>query len=75
MSVEEITCLLLILLRVMPKRPCAVALTPDESTLLCADKFGDIYSLPLMGQTRDSILCPADNKQALGNGSNGASTK
>ena len=32
----------------MPKRPCAVSLTPDENTILCADKFGDVYSLPLL---------------------------
>lgn len=32
----------------MPKRPCAVILTPDENTILCADKFGDVYSLPLV---------------------------
>ncbi|MCJ1270810.1 tRNA (guanine-N(7)-)-methyltransferase non-catalytic subunit trm82 [Lobaria immixta] len=34
--------------RLMPKRPCAVILTPDEKTILCADKFGDVYSLPLI---------------------------
>ena len=34
----------------MPKRPSAVVLTPDNSTILCADKFGDVYSLPLFGQ-------------------------
>lgn len=34
----------------MPKRPCAIVLTPDDSTILCADKFGDVYSLPLVGQ-------------------------
>ncbi|EEH19112.1 hypothetical protein PABG_01431 [Paracoccidioides brasiliensis Pb03] len=32
--------------RCMPKRPCAVVLSPDESTILCGDKFGDVYSLP-----------------------------
>ena len=35
----------------MPKRPCAVILTPDDLTILCADKFGDVYSLPLRGQS------------------------
>ena len=67
--------LLLIKNRVMPKRPCAVALTPDESTLLCADKFGDVFSLPLLGQTYDPVSCPADDKQGLGNGPNGAPPK
>ena len=31
----------------MPKRPCSVTLTKDEGTILCADKFGDVYALPL----------------------------
>lgn len=31
----------------MPKRPSAVAIGPD-SQILCADKFGDVYSLPLI---------------------------
>ena len=31
----------------MPKRLCSVALTPDEQTIIAADKFGDVYSLPL----------------------------
>lgn len=31
----------------MPKRPSALALTPDGQTILCGDKFGDAYSLPL----------------------------
>lgn len=32
----------------MPKRPCAIALTADETTIVCADKFGDVYSIPLL---------------------------
>jgi tRNA (guanine-N(7)-)-methyltransferase subunit TRM82 len=32
----------------MPKRPCAIAITEDDSTIVAADKFGDIYSLPLL---------------------------
>ncbi|KAK3498627.1 hypothetical protein B0T13DRAFT_417533 [Neurospora crassa] len=34
--------------RAMPKRPCALALTPDDKTILSADKFGDVFSLPLL---------------------------
>ncbi|KND95004.1 tRNA (guanine-N(7)-)-methyltransferase non-catalytic subunit trm82 [Tolypocladium ophioglossoides CBS 100239] len=33
--------------RTMPKRPSAVTITPD-SQIICADKFGDVYSLPLI---------------------------
>ncbi|KZF25937.1 hypothetical protein L228DRAFT_257451 [Xylona heveae TC161] len=33
--------------RCMPKRPSSVIVTSD-STILCADKFGDVYSLPLL---------------------------
>lgn len=32
----------------MPKRPSALALTPDGQKILCGDKFGDAYSLPLL---------------------------
>jgi tRNA (guanine-N(7)-)-methyltransferase subunit TRM82 len=31
----------------MPKKPCAVTFTSDDSTIICADKFGDVYALPL----------------------------
>lgn len=34
--------------RSMPKRPCAVQVMPDNATILCGDKFGDVYSLPLI---------------------------
>ncbi|KAL2123254.1 hypothetical protein VTJ04DRAFT_3709 [Mycothermus thermophilus] len=34
--------------RAMPKRPCALALTRDNKTILSADKFGDVYALPLI---------------------------
>ncbi len=34
--------------RCMSKRLCAIVLTPDDSTILAADKFGDVYSLPLL---------------------------
>ncbi len=32
----------------MPKRPCAIALTADETSIVCGDKFGDVYSIPLL---------------------------
>ncbi|KAK2046985.1 WD repeat domain-containing protein [Colletotrichum somersetense] len=34
--------------RQMPKRPCSVLICPDDQTVLSADKFGDVYSLPLI---------------------------
>ncbi|KAK2004646.1 WD repeat domain-containing protein [Colletotrichum falcatum] len=34
--------------RQMPKRPCSVLICPDNQTILSADKFGDVYSLPLI---------------------------
>ncbi|KAL2880008.1 tRNA (guanine-N(7)-)-methyltransferase non-catalytic subunit trm82 [Colletotrichum sp. CLE4] len=34
--------------RQMPKRPCSVLICPDNETVLSADKFGDVYSLPLI---------------------------
>lgn len=32
----------------MPKRPSAIALTCNDTTILSADKFGDVYSIPLL---------------------------
>ncbi|KAK3904853.1 hypothetical protein C8A05DRAFT_42150 [Staphylotrichum tortipilum] len=37
--------------RAMPKRPCSLALTLDNRTILSADKFGDVYALPLLPST------------------------
>ncbi|KAH8676880.1 hypothetical protein BGZ60DRAFT_526302 [Tricladium varicosporioides] len=34
--------------RVMPKRPSALTITSDSTTIISADKFGDVYSLPLL---------------------------
>ncbi|KIN04850.1 hypothetical protein OIDMADRAFT_39319 [Oidiodendron maius Zn] len=48
----------------MPKRPCAITITQDNSTIIAADKFGDVYSLPLLfselevDQTPGSIATP-----------------
>ncbi|KAL9093799.1 MAG: hypothetical protein Q9159_000101 [Coniocarpon cinnabarinum] len=30
----------------LPKRPCALSFTSDSGTLLCGDKFGDVYAIP-----------------------------
>lgn len=42
-------CLKLVKRQVFPKRPCAVSTTMDDSDLIVADKFGDVYSLPIDG--------------------------
>lgn len=38
-------CLNLIKRQIIPKRPCAVSI--DEQTLIVADKFGDVYCIPI----------------------------
>ena len=38
------------MLRSMPKRPCAITVSPDDSIIFCGDKFGDVYALPLLGR-------------------------
>lgn len=32
----------------MPKRPCAISMAESDSTILLADKFGDVYAMPLL---------------------------
>lgn len=44
--------------RSMPKRPSSIALTSDDSSILCADKFGDVYSLPLLPGEQKSLPKP-----------------
>lgn len=38
----------------MLKRPCAITLSQDDSTIIIADKFGDVYSIPLVFEERQS---------------------
>ena len=38
----------------MLKRPCAVKITSEDSRIICADKFGDVHSLPLLTGAPDS---------------------
>ncbi|KAF2186820.1 guanine-N(7)--methyltransferase subunit TRM82 [Zopfia rhizophila CBS 207.26] len=39
--------------RCMARRPSAIALAPDDSTILSADKFGDVYAVPLLQPPED----------------------
>jgi tRNA (guanine-N(7)-)-methyltransferase subunit TRM82 len=39
----------------MPKRPCSLAVTKDGSTIITADKFGDVYSIPLLFTALDEF--------------------
>ena len=40
----------------MPKRPCAIAITPDGAHIICGDKFGDVYALPLVPKSGSPAL-------------------
>lgn len=51
--------------RPMPKRPCSLAFTADGQTILSADKFGDVYALPLVPQEeRGPVSTPASESPA-----------
>ncbi|KAE8832793.1 hypothetical protein HRS9122_08506 [Pyrenophora teres f. teres] len=39
--------------RCMSRRPSSIILTSDDTTILCADKFGDVYALPLLPLPED----------------------
>jgi len=59
----------------MPKRPCSITFTTDNSTILCADKFGDVYSLPLMGKTYEISAGKAKGNDGNSNEENGEAPK
>lgn len=40
----------------MSRRPSSITLTSDDSTILCADKFGDVHALPLLQGPEDDIV-------------------
>ncbi|KAH7364496.1 guanine-N(7)--methyltransferase subunit trm82 [Rhexocercosporidium sp. MPI-PUGE-AT-0058] len=43
--------------RTMPKRPCSITISADDKTIISADKFGDVYSLPLIPSLA-SVMMP-----------------
>lgn len=45
----------------MPKRPCTIIVTPDNSAILCGDKFGDVYELPL--HPAEEVILPERKHQ------------
>ncbi|KAL8666705.1 MAG: hypothetical protein Q9202_001243 [Teloschistes flavicans] len=54
--------------RSMPKKPCAITLTPDESTIICGDKFGDVYALPLLPNEDNNEHDPTSQSKTVGDG-------
>ncbi|KAL4877146.1 hypothetical protein BJY04DRAFT_199027 [Aspergillus karnatakaensis] len=46
-QIEENSSFLELSARSMPKRPCAITFT-DKNDILIGDKFGDVYSMPLI---------------------------
>ncbi|KAI1345153.1 hypothetical protein F5Y15DRAFT_364988 [Xylariaceae sp. FL0016] len=41
--------------RTMPKRPCSMSITSDPQAIICADKFGDVYAVPLIPSSTTSL--------------------
>ncbi|RDW78136.1 hypothetical protein BP5796_05988 [Coleophoma crateriformis] len=52
--------------RAMPKRPCAVVITDDDSTIISADKFGDVYALPLLPEETSAEAPSAEEDSKTG---------
>ncbi|KAF2636624.1 guanine-N(7)--methyltransferase subunit TRM82 [Massarina eburnea CBS 473.64] len=50
--------------RCMARRPCSIDLTSNDSTILCADKFGDVYSLPLIPPPEDELNVMPESEKA-----------
>jgi tRNA (guanine-N(7)-)-methyltransferase subunit TRM82 len=47
----------------MAKRPSSITLTADDMTIMCADKFGDVYSLPLLPSPEDEQAVTPELKE------------
>lgn len=43
----------------MPKRPCSITLTQGNTDILSADKFGDVYAIPLLPNEESTTPQPA----------------
>jgi tRNA (guanine-N(7)-)-methyltransferase subunit TRM82 len=48
----------------MSRRPSSITLTSDNTTILCADKFGDVYALPLLPSPDDDKVEEQPEKPA-----------
>lgn len=48
--------------RCMPKRPSALAITDHEDRILIADKFGDVYSIPLLLDPEQEAIFLAESE-------------
>lgn len=48
----------------MSRRPSSITLAADDSTILCADKFGDVYALPLIYAPEEEIPETSENEVA-----------
>lgn len=51
------------MLRCMAKRPSSIALTANDTIILVADKFGDVYSLPLLPSPEDEKAVTPEPKE------------